>query len=136
MLEVTCSQTNGNSVPVTIMHLKGSFDSEGAGEFDKSAEEIVAGSVKNVLIDLTDVSFMSSVGVRSIHRLFYDLHPRDSIEFRRVLDEGIQRGTYKAPHLKLLNPNSRVLQLLKTISADMYLDILAGSEMEAIKAFG
>jgi hypothetical protein len=75
------------------------------------------------------------VGILSLHHPFYKIHPKDSEEYRRVLKEGIQEGTYKAPHLKLLNPNSKVLDLLKMISADMYIEILTGSEMEAIWNF-
>jgi hypothetical protein len=43
-------------------------------------------------------------------------------------------GTYKAPHLKLLSPAKRVLDSLKLISLDMYIDIFV-NEQEAIAAF-
>jgi hypothetical protein len=76
---------------------------------------------------------MSSVGFRSIDNL-YDLVHRDEPEKKKAVYQGIASGTYKAPHLKLLNPNHRVLESIKMIGLDMYIDIFR-NEQEAIAAF-
>jgi anti-anti-sigma factor len=134
MLEISATQAQGRE-PVTVMHLKGDFDAVGCEVFDACAQEIIAAGATNVLIDLTDVSFMSSAGMRAINRLFYQLHPEGSQEHKRIMNEGIRKGTYKAPHLKLLNPAERVLDLLKLTGVDMYMDILNGKVEKAVKAF-
>ena len=134
MLEITVTQAQGR-VPVTVMHLKGDFDTNGAEVFDARAQEVTAAGAANVLVDLTAVPFMSSAGMRSIHRLFYQLHPEGSEEHKRIMNEGVRMGTYKAPHVKLFNPAKRVLELLQLTSADMYIDILTGKEAQAIAAF-
>jgi len=87
------------------------------------------------LLDLTDLQFISSAGLRSLHTLFYDLHPEGSEEFQRILNEGVREGTYKAPHLKLLNPGSRVREFLEMSGVEMYMTILSGDVMEALNDF-
>ena len=134
MFDVSLSQAQGR-VPVTIMSLKGSFDSAGADTFDARTREIVDSGARDVLIDMGQVSYMSSVGLRSIHTLFYHLHPEGSEEYRLILEEGVRKGTYKAPHLKLLNPQKRVLESLKAVGVDMYMSILTGDELKAVNTF-
>ena len=129
MLEISVTQVQSR-VPVTVMHLKGDFDSAGCDVFDSRSQEIVAAGAKDVLVDLTHVPFVSSAGIRSLHRLFYQLHPEGSEEYKRIIDEGIRKGTYKAPHMKLFNPSPRVFNLLEMMSMDMYIDILTGKETE------
>jgi anti-anti-sigma regulatory factor len=129
MLEISLTQVQSR-VPVTVMHLKGDLDTTGCEVFDARAQEVVAAGAKDVLIDLTHVPFVSSAGIRSIHRLFYQLHPEGSAEHKRIMDEGIRQGTYKAPHMKLFNPSPRVFNLLEMMSMDMYIDILTGKEAE------
>ena len=134
MMEISITQAQGQA-QVTVMHLKGDLDIVGCEVFDARSQEIFTAGATNVLIDLTDVPFMSSAGMRAIHRLFYQLHPEGSPEHKRIISEGIRKGTYKAPHMKLLNPTTRVLELLKMTGVDMYIDILTGKVEKAVKAF-
>lgn len=129
MLEITVRQLQGR-VPVTVMRLKGDLDSAGTEVFDARSQEIITAGAKDVLVDLTHVPFMSSAGIRSMHRLFNQLHPEGSEEYKRIMDEGVRKGTYKAPHMKLFNPSKRVLNLFEMMSMDMYMDILTGKEEE------
>lgn len=129
MLEISVEQIQGR-VPVTVMHLKGDLDSAGSEAFDARSQEIMAAGTTDVLVDLTHVPFMSSAGIRSLHRLFNQLHPEGSDEYKRIMDEGVRQGTYKAPHMKLFNPVPRVFNLFEMMSIDMYIDILTGKEAE------
>jgi hypothetical protein len=117
------------------MMLKGDFDSAGADVFDVRTRELVDADARDVLIEMSQVDFMSSAGLRSIHNLFYKLHPEGSEEHKRILKEGVRKGTYKAPHLKLLNPQKRVLESLKAVGVDMYMSILSGDELKAVETF-
>ena len=134
MLEISLKQAQGR-VPVTVMHLKGTFDTPGAEIFDASAAQVIAGGAKNVLVDLGKVDFMSSVGIRAIHRLFYQLHPEGTEEYQRIMNEGVRQGIYKAPHMKLLSPTARVLEILKMVGVDLYMEILTGDVDKAVKSF-
>ena len=134
MLDISVTQAQGR-VPVTVMHLKGDFDTVGCEVFDARSQEVIAAGATDVLLDLTAVPFMSSAGLRAMHRLFYQLHPEGSEEHKRILNEGVRQGIYKAPHMKLLNPAPRVLEMLKLVGVDMYMDILTGNEAKALKSF-
>jgi len=134
LFNVTISQAHGR-VPVSILHLQGKFDTNSSDLFDRRAKEVVEAGARNVLIDMSQVDYMSSAGLRSIHNLFYQLHPEGSDEYKRIVDEGIPKGTYKAPHMKLLNPNKRVLESLRMVGVDMYMDILSGDVKGAVGTF-
>jgi len=134
MLEIITTKLNAR-VPVTIMHLKGNLDAAGSDIFDSYTQEVIAEGANDVLVDLNGVTFISSAGVRSLHRLFYQLHPEGSEEYRRILDEGVRKGIYKASHMKLRAPVSRVTDPLRVMGVDLYMDILNVDEKEAVKSF-
>jgi len=131
-MEIIISQAQ-RRVPVTIMHLKGDFDYLSVDDFDAQARKTVEGGARDILIDLSGVRFMSSVGIRSIHTLYDLVHNAESRE-KKTVYQGVRDGTYKAPHLKLLNPTKKVLDSLKLISLDMYIDIF-DNEQEALATF-
>jgi len=134
LFEVTISQAQGR-VPVSILRLEGRFDTGGSELFDRRAKEVIEAGASDVLVDMSRVEFMSSAGLRCIHNLFYQLHPEGSEEHKRILDEGIRMGTYKAAHMKLLNPNKRVQETIRMVGIDMYMDILSGDSESAVNTF-
>ncbi len=93
-------------VPVTIMRLVGELDSLSAGYFNSQAREAIDAGSTNILLDLSAMSFMSSVGVRSLSAIYDWLHPVKTGQERKAVSEAVRAGTYNAPHLKLLNPDS------------------------------
>lgn len=131
-MEIIISQAQGR-VPITIMRLKGDLDYLSADKFDAEARKAVENGAKDILVDLSGVAFMSSVGIRSLHML-YDLVHADGSEEKKTVYKGVLSGTYKAPHFKLLNPTQRVHDTLTTVGLDMYIDIFK-DEQEAIAAF-
>ena len=122
------------NVPVTMLRLEGDFDLVGADEFDKQVASLFQEDVEDIIIDFSKVSFMSSAGIRSINEIYYQLHPYDQEEFKEKISPGIRKGTYKAPHLKLLKPNDKVANTLKMVGLDMYLEVY-DDEIEALKSF-
>ena len=101
-MELTVSQEQGR-VPVAVMHVKGNIDSTSYQEFQTCAEKLIAEGAKNLLIDLHDVPYMSSAGLRSLNQLYNKL--REGSENKDAVSKGVTAGTYKSPHLKLLSPN-------------------------------
>jgi len=132
-MEITFSQAQGR-VPVTIMRLKGDFDYMSADAFDREARRAVQNGATNFLIDLSEVPFMSSVGLRSIYTLYDLVHPVKSEREQKAVHMGVTSGTYKAPHLKLLKPADRVHESMKFVGLDLYVDIFF-DEPEALSAF-
>ena len=132
-MEITITQKQAR-VPVTVIHLKGDFDSYSAGNFDEEVLNAVQSGTMDLLLDLSKVPFMSSAGIRSLTTLYNLLNPVKSDEEKHEISQGLRTGTYKAPHLKLLNPSDRVLQVMKMSGLDMYLDIFT-KENKALAAF-
>ena len=118
-MELTVSQEQGR-VPVTVLHVKGNVDSTSYQDFQARAEQLVAEGTHDLLVDLHDVPYMSSAGLRSLNHIYNKL--RGNVT-QSAVTQGVTAGTYKSPHLKLLSPSKRVLETLKMSGFDMFLDI-------------
>ena len=49
-----------------IVQVGGTLDLRGAPEFDCEIERLLRGDTKEILVDLRDVEFMDSIGLRSL----------------------------------------------------------------------
>jgi hypothetical protein len=117
-MEIQDLQEQGR-VPVTVFKLKGTFTSE--VELQEKAEVAHKNGAHYMLLDLSEVTYLSSAGLRALHSIFSLL--RTHGENDEATKKGIVSGTYLAPNLKLYNPNKNVLQVLKTSGYDMFLEI-------------
>lgn len=127
-MELSVTQAQGR-VPVTVLHVKGNIDSNSYAEFQQYAEELLANGTQNLVVDLHEVPYMSSAGLRSMNQIYNKL--RSTAEAQGAV-KGVAAGTYKSAHLKLLSPSQRVLETLKMSGFDMFLDI--GSNLDATVA--
>jgi anti-anti-sigma factor len=132
-MQIDTSKIQGR-VPVIIVHLVGDFSTVGAQEFDEAVEKILSTGAKDLLIDMSGVPFMSSAGLRSLHKLYNKLDSADKGGDRQAVMKGISAGTYKAEHLKLLSPNKRVVETLQMSGMDMFIDVFS-DQKKAIAAF-
>ena len=121
-LVITTEEIQGR-VPVTVFHLKGDLDGNTYEQFQKKAEEAFQSGTRYLLLDLSQVPFVSSAGIRGLHYAF-NLSRSDSVlESDQAISKGLRDGTFKSPHLKLLNPNQNVSNLLKVTGYDMFLEV-------------
>lgn len=110
-------------VPVTVFHLSGDLDGNTYQTLQQRADEAFQSGTRDMLLDLTKVPFVSSAGIRALHHVFNLLRTDQVAESDQAISKGLRDGTYKSPHLKLLNPNEHVSNLLKTTGYDMFLEI-------------
>ncbi len=127
-MEFKITQEKGR-VPVTVIHVNGDLRSD--EELTQKAKEAYAAGARDILLDLTDVRFMSSAGLRALHAIFTMLREDKSEE---EINKEIAAGTYKSPHFKLLNPNKNVKEVLSVTGYDMFLDVHTNKK-EAIASF-
>jgi hypothetical protein len=66
---------------------------------------------------------MATAGLRALHAIFTLLRADTPEESDATTKAGIAAGTFVSPHLKLLNPNAYVLEVLKVAGYDMFLEI-------------
>ncbi|HMS00641.1 MAG TPA: STAS domain-containing protein [Anaerolineales bacterium] len=121
-MEVKTFTENGR-VPVMVMHVDGNIDSLTSEVFQAAANETIAKGARHILVDLSHVKFVSSAGLRALHDVFNqlrDLDPDTSMSDDDVR-KGISAGTYKSPHLKLLNLSAEARVGFETAGFDMFI---------------
>jgi len=132
-MEITVTQEQGR-VPVTILHVKGDVNAATVDQFQAQAQQVCDDGARDMLIDLSGVSILSSAGLRALHSIFNILRSDSTEESDESMRKGLVDGTFKSPHLKLLKPNQNVNQVLHMSGFDMFLEIYDDLK-EAIASF-
>lgn len=122
-MEIKVSTENGR-VPVTVIHVDGNIDSSTYEQFQSAARKLVDEGTRYILVDLSHAPFVSSAGLRALHTLFNELRSRnpDANLSNEQMKRGISAGTYKSPHLKLLNLSPETKTAFETSGFDMFID--------------
>jgi anti-anti-sigma factor len=110
-------------VPVTVFHIRGEINSNTWEQLQAEADQAHREGMQNLLLDLTDVRYVSSAGLRAMHHIFQSLRTNAPGESDEAMSKGLRDGTFQSPHLKLLNPNPSVHEVLKVSGFDMYIPI-------------
>ena len=121
-MEITVTQEQGR-VPVTVLHVQGDVNASTADQFLAEAQGAYDDGARDMLIDLSGVSLLSSAGLRTLHSIFNMLRSDSPEESDEAVRKGLTDGTFKSPHLKLLNPDKNVTQVLSMAGFDMFLEI-------------
>ena len=134
-MEIKVSKESAR-VPVTVMHVDGNIDSSTYEKFQSTAKQLIDEGARYILVDLSHAPFVSSAGLRALHSLFNELRARNPEA--NLTDEqmrkGISAGTYKSPHLKLLNLSPETRTAFETSGFDMYIDTFTDMK-KAIASF-
>jgi len=132
-MEIKVSTKLGR-VPVTVVHVDGNIDSVTYESFLSKAEELMKAGTRHMLIDLEHVPLVSSAGLRAFNNIFSRLRELSPDMSEEEMRNGINAGTYKSPHLKLVNPSSATRLALDTSGFSMFLEIAADTS-SGIAAF-
>lgn len=132
-LSISTEEIRGR-VPVTIFHLQGDLDGNTYEQLQKKADDVFQAGARYLVLDLSQVPFISSAGIRGLHYVFNLLRTDSATESDQAISKGLRDGTFKSPHLKLLSPNKNVANLLKVTGYDMFLEVHY-SLNEAVKSF-
>lgn len=134
-MEIKVSTESGR-VPVTILHVDGNIDSSSYEQFQSTAKKLIDEGARYLLVDLSHAPFVSSAGLRALHSLFNELRSRnpDANLNDEQIKKGISAGTYKSPHLKLLNLSPETKTAFETSGFDMYIDTFTDRQA-AINSF-
>lgn len=134
-MEIKVSTENGR-VPVTVMHVDGNIDSSSYEAFQSTARKLIEEGARYILVDLAHAPFVSSAGLRALHTLFNELRARnpEANLTNEQMKKGISAGTYKSPHLKLVNLSPETKSAFETSGFDMYIDTFTDMK-KAIASF-
>lgn len=122
-MEFKVSTENGR-VPITVLHVDGNIDASSYQEFQSMAKKLIDGGTIYLLIDLSHAPFVSSAGLRALHAVSNELRARNPNAnlSDEQMKKGISAGTYKSPHLKLLNLSPQTKTAFETSGLDMYIE--------------
>lgn len=122
-MEIKVSTENGR-VPVTIVHVDGNIDSSTYQAFQAKVDQLINDGAHYILIDLAHAPYVSSAGFRVLHQVFNrlrSLHPSSNLS-EADIKKGISAGTYKSPHLKLLNLSRETRTTFEMSGFDMFIE--------------
>ena len=121
-LQIQVSKAEGNAA-VTVFKLAGEVTSDNYEQLQSKAQAEYDGGMRNLLLDFSGLSFMSSAGLRSVHAIY-----------KMLLEEGETEGKYKSKNLKLLNVPEKIMKLIRVTGFHEYMDIFDNYQ-KAVSSF-
>lgn len=111
---------------MTVLRVRGTVDSSTFQDFTNAMRTAVDDGAGFLLLDLTEVPFMSSAGIRSLNEI--------SMFLLKKFPQEKLGWTPRSSRLKLLNPSIRVAETFKISGVDTVFDIHSEME-EAVASF-
>ena len=121
-MEIKVSTENAR-VPVTVMNISGNIDSITYQEFQVKAEELITNGARYVLINMADVPYISSAGLRSIHNIFNKMRSLNKDVNDDELRQKMNTGSYKSPYIKVANLSSNIKEVFELSGFETYIEI-------------
>ncbi len=136
-MQISFSKQEGR-VPVTVMKLAGNLDASNYADVIAKAQNAYDEGSRSLLIDLSEVPYVSSAGLMSLHSvaLIFAGFSLKSKESGRPTFRSIKAENTKTvrEHLKLLSPQPDVEKVLDVVGLKQFLDIYTNLET-AVQSF-
>jgi anti-anti-sigma factor len=132
-MEITTSIHQANE-PVAVMNITGNVDASNYVEIVNKAQEIYNNPVRNLILDLSEVPFISSAGLVAIHKiaLIYSGGKQEVEQEENRPDFTHHANARK--RVKLLNPQPGVDRTLETTGLKLFFKVFTDLE-SALKSF-
>jgi anti-anti-sigma factor len=125
-MDLTTDQAQGR-VAVTILRIQGALDASNYEQLIAKGAELYRTGTRYLLIDMTDMPFMSSSGLVALHSIALLLRgeqpPDREMGWQAFHAIGHDRDSGVQPHVKLLNPQPKIRQTLQMTSMDQFFAI-------------
>jgi anti-anti-sigma factor len=137
LMDITVSQAQGR-VPVTVIKLAGQLDGQTYQDLINKAREAYAAGARDFLMDMTDLSYISSAGLVALHSAAMLVrgeelpNPESGWSALKSMPKTGSGG--KQAHIKLFGLRSEVQSVLEMVGFSAAFDIFTNRE-EAIKSF-
>ncbi|MFM8875728.1 MAG: STAS domain-containing protein [Anaerolineae bacterium] len=136
-MEINISQEQGK-VPVTFIKVAGQLDGQTYQKLIASAQDVIKGGAKNIVLDMGDLTFISSAGLVSLHVIALLLRGEAMPDLEhgwaalksvnKSRESGIQQ------HVKLLNPREEIVNVLEMVGFSTFFDIF-NDKQKALESF-
>lgn len=136
-MEITISQERG-SAAVAVIHITGHLDGQSYMSLIAEARKVIEGGVTNILLDLSDLVYISSAGLVALHTIALMTRGEELPDLQQGWST--LRAMYKKPeegvqkHLKLLSPRPEVVSVLDMVGFASFFEVFA-DKRSAIDSF-
>jgi anti-anti-sigma regulatory factor len=135
-MEIKISQAQGR-VPVSVIHVSGQLDSQTYQALIAKAGETVDAGAKNILLDLSGLTYISSAGLIALHTIALltrgeSLPGSEGWSSLKKMDNTRDGGMQK--HVKLFNPQPDVLGVLDMVGYLAFFEVFTDLQ-KAIASF-
>jgi anti-anti-sigma regulatory factor len=140
MLNITIDQVEGR-VPVSVLRLEGELDASNYESLIAQTQDLYAAGTRDLLLDLEQLTFISSAGLVGLHRtaLIMRGEPLEEAEEGwgafHAASYDIDSASSPEKHYKLLRPQPLVRKVLDTSGFSELMPIFDDEE-SAIASFG
>jgi anti-anti-sigma regulatory factor len=130
--------TEQGKVPVTVLELEGQLDGQNYQELIARARELYEAGTRDILLDLGDLTYISSAGLVSLHTIALLLRgettpdPEQGWAAVKSADRSRQAGVQQ--HIKLLNPRPEVASVLEMVGFSTFFETFSDRE-KAVQSF-
>jgi anti-anti-sigma factor len=136
-METTISQEQGR-VTVSVIHIAGHLDGQTYQSLIAEARKVVENGISNILLDLSDLTYISSAGLVSLHTIALMTRgeempdPEQGWSTLKSMDRTRDGGMQK--HLKLLNPRPEITSVLEMVGFSEFFEVFTDKKA-AINSF-
>ena len=125
-MEIIITQTP-NTPQTSVMKLQGALDGSSYEHFIAEAEKLYDSGTRNLIVDMGELSFISSAGLAALHRTARVFRGED----RTTMEEGWgalramgnDRNSGLQEHIKLLNPSEKIQEVLEMVGFKAFFEI-------------
>lgn len=112
---------------ICVIKLRGSLDGKSYEEFITEAQSLYDSGTRDLLLDMSELTFLSSAGIAALHRIARVFRGED----RSKLEEGWsaihamaddRNGGFQQ-HVKLLKPGENILNVLDTVGLKAFFEV-------------
>ncbi|GAB4499236.1 MAG: hypothetical protein OHK003_14340 [Anaerolineales bacterium] len=136
-MEINILQEQGK-VPVTVIKVAGQLDGQTYQKLISSAQEVINGGTKNILLDLSELTFISSAGLVSLHVIALLLRGEAMPDLDRgwaaLKSVNKSRESGVQQHVKLLNPRPEIVNVLEMVGFSSFFEIF-NDKQKALESF-
>ena len=136
-MEITVSQEQGRAA-VSVIRVTGHLDGQTYQDLIAKAREVVKGGVKNILLDLSDLTYISSAGLVSLHTIALMTRgeeppdPEQGWSTLKSMDRTRDGGLQK--YFKLLNPRPEITNVLEMVGFSEFFEVFTDKQ-KAVDSF-
>lgn len=124
-------------VPVTVLAIEGKLDGSNYRELIAAAQNLYQAGTRSLLMDLTNMSYMSSSGIAALHSIAVLMHvgaAPDQEDGWAALGAVAEESSVYRKEVKLFNPQERVDYTLEISGMKRFLEIFTDFQV-AVDSF-